>query len=457
LLKFCRIKIAAKGEVVMIEDEEKPFTVSREDLYELVWSKPMRELARDFGISDVALAKRCRRLAIPVPGRGYWARVDAGQQPYRPQLPKRDSQWFDDGALTVGPSRYGPADSTTTGHAEGGQDSDGGRSTAQLDKIWLGDRLGYEEQPSNAIAIPAITRDWHPTIEKCRDDLEDAAEKLRASKEASDKYEKRPAWRKRTQFDSDGYAWRSVQDRGQRLRNTHKAVCFRVSLGTYKRALSIVNALALAAPERGFAVREDDQEGRIVFAGCDAEIKLRITEPLEQKTRPRSQYDGTIEQEKFQVPTGRLRITLQIGHQEGPAFEDQGSLPLESQLNRAFCAIYRLVVKAWRREREHQAFNRRLEEEARLRAEEARLQAEREKAIAEERERRRRLSAEANRWAQSIRIKGYVEHIRKSAVERLNTSAELNEWTQWALSVAAELDPTEERVNQDLKESPVDS
>jgi hypothetical protein len=45
----------------MTEDEEKPFTLSREDLYELVWSKPMRELAKDFGISDVALAKRCHR------------------------------------------------------------------------------------------------------------------------------------------------------------------------------------------------------------------------------------------------------------------------------------------------------------------------------------------------------------------------------------------------------------
>jgi len=69
----------------MTEHDEKPFTLSREDLYELVWSKPMRDLAKDFGISDVGLAKRCRRLGIPVPGRGYWARIDAGQQPYRPK------------------------------------------------------------------------------------------------------------------------------------------------------------------------------------------------------------------------------------------------------------------------------------------------------------------------------------------------------------------------------------
>src|SRR5580704_16101629 len=101
-------------EAVMPEDEEKQLTVSREDLYELVWSKPMRELAKDFGISDVALAKRCRRLAIPVPGRGYWARLDAGQKPYRPQLAKREPQRFDEGALTVG-----PADHSIATHAEG--------------------------------------------------------------------------------------------------------------------------------------------------------------------------------------------------------------------------------------------------------------------------------------------------------------------------------------------------
>ena len=47
-------------------------TLSRQDLYELAWSKPMVELAQDFGISNVALAKRLRKLGIPLPGRGYW-------------------------------------------------------------------------------------------------------------------------------------------------------------------------------------------------------------------------------------------------------------------------------------------------------------------------------------------------------------------------------------------------
>jgi hypothetical protein len=34
-------------------DQDIPLTLSREDLYELAWSKPMSELSKDFGISDV--------------------------------------------------------------------------------------------------------------------------------------------------------------------------------------------------------------------------------------------------------------------------------------------------------------------------------------------------------------------------------------------------------------------
>ena len=76
-----------------------PLTLTRQDLYELVWSKPMSELARDVGISDVALAKRCRKLGIPVPGRGYWARVSAGQSPRRPPLKAREKRPLDHSAL----------------------------------------------------------------------------------------------------------------------------------------------------------------------------------------------------------------------------------------------------------------------------------------------------------------------------------------------------------------------
>jgi hypothetical protein len=63
--------------------------ISRKELYELIWSEPITTLARQFGISDVGLAKVCRRSDIPAPPRGYWAKVAAGDSISRPDLPER--------------------------------------------------------------------------------------------------------------------------------------------------------------------------------------------------------------------------------------------------------------------------------------------------------------------------------------------------------------------------------
>ncbi len=51
----------------------------RDDLYRLVWTSPVSEIAAHLGVSDLALAKLCRRAEIPMPGRGYWQRTEAGQ------------------------------------------------------------------------------------------------------------------------------------------------------------------------------------------------------------------------------------------------------------------------------------------------------------------------------------------------------------------------------------------
>jgi hypothetical protein len=57
--------------------------LTRAELYEKAWSTPMQKLAKEFGLSDVGLSKLCRRHEIPVPGRGYWARIQFGQTPGR--------------------------------------------------------------------------------------------------------------------------------------------------------------------------------------------------------------------------------------------------------------------------------------------------------------------------------------------------------------------------------------
>jgi hypothetical protein len=51
----------------------------RTELYVQVWAAPMLEVAKKYDVSDVALAKTCKKLGVPVPGRGHWARVAAGR------------------------------------------------------------------------------------------------------------------------------------------------------------------------------------------------------------------------------------------------------------------------------------------------------------------------------------------------------------------------------------------
>lgn len=60
----------------------------RETLYREVWEQPVKILCMKYGISDVALAKVCKKLLVPVPGRGYWAKKRAGLKvKERPKLP----------------------------------------------------------------------------------------------------------------------------------------------------------------------------------------------------------------------------------------------------------------------------------------------------------------------------------------------------------------------------------
>ena len=65
-------------------------TLTRQELYELVWKTPMRHLATQFGLSDVGLAKTCKRHKIPRPPVGYWVKKSHGETVRRVSLPPCD-------------------------------------------------------------------------------------------------------------------------------------------------------------------------------------------------------------------------------------------------------------------------------------------------------------------------------------------------------------------------------
>lgn len=65
-------------------------SVSREKLYEEVWAEPMLQVAARYKVSSSFLARVCRRLKVPCPPRGYWARKRAGLKMKIPPLNEPD-------------------------------------------------------------------------------------------------------------------------------------------------------------------------------------------------------------------------------------------------------------------------------------------------------------------------------------------------------------------------------
>lgn len=88
---------------------------TRRQLYDRVSAEPITVVAKILQISDVGLAKACRRGAVPLPPRGYWAKRQEGQRVSPLPLPPRApgaSYWIEVGA---GPRQVQPADAADAG------------------------------------------------------------------------------------------------------------------------------------------------------------------------------------------------------------------------------------------------------------------------------------------------------------------------------------------------------
>jgi len=126
--------------------------VSREELYEKVWTEPVRTVARRFGVSDVALAKDCKRLKIPLPGRGYWAKKAAGKKAGRIPLPALAPN----DAVTPREKTFSPPSIVAEPEVPGP----------------VAEQIAFESDPANAIIVREDLRSPHPFVKATRDVLE---------------------------------------------------------------------------------------------------------------------------------------------------------------------------------------------------------------------------------------------------------------------------------------------
>lgn len=78
--------------------------VTRQTLYDQVWTHPMVTVAAKYGVSSSYMARVCERLNVPRPARGYWAQLEVGKAPAKPPLPDArvgdDLEWSRDGDQT---------------------------------------------------------------------------------------------------------------------------------------------------------------------------------------------------------------------------------------------------------------------------------------------------------------------------------------------------------------------
>jgi len=53
-------------------ESRRQFKIEKELLEKLVWEIPCTTIAKNYGVSDNAVNKRCKLLGIDKPPRGYW-------------------------------------------------------------------------------------------------------------------------------------------------------------------------------------------------------------------------------------------------------------------------------------------------------------------------------------------------------------------------------------------------
>jgi len=365
--------------------KNKEGEITRETLYQLVWAKPLTILAEEFGISDVGLAKICKRLNVPRPFRGYWQLVAAGRKIAIPPL--QSARNDDPTSAVISPETY--------------------RSHFAPQEPAVLDRINAETLPRNRIEVSTTLRCAHPLTREARDAIEggytDSCHRMRA------------AWSVRS---GDG-----CLDIG-------------VSKKTLHRALRIMDALVKALEARGCEITFD--KGRAACQVDEERVHFYLWETVKRSEREPTEKDKAqpwrFDKSEF-TPTGELTLTLDESCAERKNWRDRKKKQLEDQLNDIVVGIFLTAEKLRLREVE-----RRDAEQLRLEAVQRHQEMERERQF--EDERRSHLDYMVTSWIRSQNLRQFLHECEKALPVQANTVDRAGEsWLAWARAYADALNP----------------
>jgi hypothetical protein len=374
--------------------------LSRKELYELVWSEPMKILSARFGISDVALKKTCARAEIPTPDRGYWAKKEAGKSAPQVALPERPLGMDDEVVVAGGSSHWYQAWSEEDLLAP------------------LPPRPEFHEPIEVAreriakivgkLSVARDTRYWHPAIDRLLKEDEKRREKQLATPHPM--------------------SWDNP----------------RFDTSFERRRLRILNTLFSAAARMNGKPTIDGREARsihITFYRQHVGIRL---DRAKQHNR-----GGYAAAKPAESNDSKLSLSILAGissEKERVTWQDDETGKLESRITDIAVELV-LTAELQHRESAVHGYQWRVERKAELEEKGRKRKLEAERA---ERERQRRLEQaridrllkDAAAFQQASEIRWYVEAIRVAhSFDEGSSTEALERWSQWALAQADRIDP----------------
>lgn len=363
---------------------------TRQELYDAVWAKSAVQLAKQIGVSDVAIAKACKKYEIPKPPLGYWARVQHGQKPKRPPLPKLQN-----------PDRQVIRFEPVPAHLKPDPLSD---ETEQ--------RVRSEKADDHRVIVPPVLENPHPLVERTQRSLLSAAP------------------------NEDGIV----------IPKAKNGLEVAVGKDSIDRSMRIMHALLTALTTRGMRVTTDGNAKWATLVYWNGEtLALRLSESLGERPRElTTQQRQENERYRFlspypkteKYPRGLLTITARGNDDEyiQKRWSELDGKRLEERLNPIIAWLYRAVEEIKSRRIEHAEQEKRWAEERRLREEAERQRWENERRL-------KAIEDQAAAWRRATAIREYVNAVEKGAESDGRADDALKERLRWARDQADRMDP----------------